>query len=149
MFPKHDAEARCPRGSPAGDHDSRLDSRARSVPAALHLRGGRLRACDPRREAHVHGRDRLSPRRAPKGGAASLDLAWVACGVFDGFFELGLAPWDVAAGGLLIVEAGGLVTDWDGGLGYLSGDILAGSPAVHAELARIARRSGSAPASST
>jgi myo-inositol-1(or 4)-monophosphatase len=71
-------------------------------------------------------------------GAASLDLAWVACGVFDGFFELGLAPWDVAAGGLLVREAGGIVTDWDGTAGYLSGNILAGSPAVHAELARIA-----------
>jgi myo-inositol-1(or 4)-monophosphatase len=72
-------------------------------------------------------------------GAAALDLAWVACGVFEGFFELGLAPWDVAAGALLIDEAGGLVTDWEGGPGYLAGHILAGSPAVHAELLRIAR----------
>ncbi len=71
-------------------------------------------------------------------GAACLDLAWVACGIFDGFFELGLAPWDVAAGGLLIEEAGGAVTDWDGTPGYLSGDILAGPPAVHAELLRLA-----------
>ncbi|HEX9121842.1 MAG TPA: inositol monophosphatase family protein [Actinomycetota bacterium] len=67
-------------------------------------------------------------------GAAALDLAWVAAGVFDGFFELALSPWDVAAGALLIEEAGGVVTDWDGGPGYLSGDILAGPPAVHAEL---------------
>jgi len=67
-------------------------------------------------------------------GAASLDLAWVASGVFDGFFELALSPWDVAAGGLLIEEAGGLVTDWEGGPDYLKGDILAGPPAVHAEL---------------
>jgi myo-inositol-1(or 4)-monophosphatase len=72
-------------------------------------------------------------------GAAALDLAWVACGVFEGFFELGLAPWDVAAGALLIDEAGGSVTDWEGGPGYLAGHILAGSPAVHAELLRIAR----------
>ena len=71
-------------------------------------------------------------------GAACLDLAWVACGVFDGFFELGLAAWDVAAGGLLISEAGGVVTDWQGGPGWLSGDILAGPPQVHAELLRIA-----------
>ena len=70
-------------------------------------------------------------------GAASLDLAWVACGVFDGFFELGLSPWDVAAGGLLIQEAGGVVSDWDGGGGYLGGNILAGSPTIHAELVRI------------
>jgi myo-inositol-1(or 4)-monophosphatase len=72
-------------------------------------------------------------------GAASLDLAWVAAGVFEGFFELGLSIWDVAAGGLLIEEAGGVVTDWDGGPGYLSGNILAGSPEVHATLLSIAR----------
>jgi myo-inositol-1(or 4)-monophosphatase len=76
-------------------------------------------------------------------GAAALDLAWVACGVFDGFFELGLATWDVAAGGLLIREAGGIVTDWDGSPDFLSGDILAGSPAVHTALASITRGSGS------
>jgi myo-inositol-1(or 4)-monophosphatase len=67
-------------------------------------------------------------------GAASLDLAWTAAGVFDGFFELALGPWDVAAGGLLIEEAGGVVTDWAGGDDWLRGDILAGSPAVHEEL---------------
>lgn len=71
-------------------------------------------------------------------GAAALDLAWVAAGVFDGFFELALSSWDVAAGALLIEEAGGVVTDWDGGPGYLAGSILAGPPAVHAELLRLA-----------
>ncbi|MET0800099.1 MAG: inositol monophosphatase family protein [Actinomycetota bacterium] len=73
-------------------------------------------------------------------GAAALDLAWVAAGVFDGFFELALAPWDVAAGGLLIEEAGGVVTDWDGGDGWLAGDILAGGAAVHGELLGLAAR---------
>ena len=71
-------------------------------------------------------------------GAACLDLAWVACGVLDGFFELGLGPWDVAAGILLIEEAGGVVTDWAGGPDALAGDILAGPPEVHGELLRIA-----------
>ena len=80
--------------------------------------------------------DRFEDLRRP--GAAALDLAWVAAGVFDGFFELGLSPWDVAAGGLLIEEAGGLVTDWNGGADYLSGDIVAGPPAVHAALLRLA-----------
>ena len=80
--------------------------------------------------------ERFEDLRRP--GAASLDLAWVATGVFDGFFELGLAPWDVAAGGLLIEEAGGTVTDWSGGPDYLAGNILAGSPAVHRELLAIA-----------
>lgn len=75
-------------------------------------------------------------------GAASLDLAWVASGVFDGFFELGLNSWDVAAGALLVEEAGGRATDWDGRGGYLVGDILAGSPHVHAQLVKIAARQG-------
>lgn len=80
--------------------------------------------------------ERFEDLRRP--GAAALDLAWVAAGVFDGFFELALNAWDVAAGALLIEEAGGVVTDWEGGSGYLSGDILAGSPAVHRELRRLA-----------
>ena len=70
-----------------------------------------------------------------------MDLAWVAAGVFDGFFELALAPWDVAAGGLLIEEAGGVVTDWNGGDGWLAGDILAGGAAAHGELLALATRS--------
>ena len=79
-------------------------------------------------------------------GAASLDLAWVAAGTLDGFFELGLSPWDVAAGGLLVEEAGGRVTAWDGGPDYLSGDILAGNTAVHAALLELA---GHPPAGET
>lgn len=73
-------------------------------------------------------------------GAASLDLAWVAAGVFDGFFELSLGPWDVAAGALLIREAGGVVTDWSGdeSAWLESGDILVGPPAVHAALLDLA-----------
>jgi len=81
--------------------------------------------------------ERFEDLRRP--GAAALDLAWVAAGVFEGFFELGLSPWDVAAGALLIEEAGGIVTDWEGGPDYMSGDVLAGNPAVQAALLDIAR----------
>jgi myo-inositol-1(or 4)-monophosphatase len=81
--------------------------------------------------------ERFEDLRRP--GAAALDLAWVAAGVFDGFFELALGPWDVAAGTVLIREAGGTVTDWTGGPDILQGDILAGPPNVHAELLKIAR----------
>ena len=66
-----------------------------------------------------------------RAGAASLDLAWVACGVFDGYLELNLSVWDVAAGGLLVEEAGGVVTDWEGGWDYLSGNVIAGSAQTH------------------
>jgi myo-inositol-1(or 4)-monophosphatase len=79
-----------------------------------------------------------------RAGAASLDLAWVAAGVFDGFFELHLSEWDVAAGALLVEEAGGVVTDWAGGPGYLGGDILAGSPATHALLVSAGRSAAEA-----
>ena len=68
-------------------------------------------------------------------GSAALDLAWVAAGRTDGFFEIGLNPWDVAAGCLLVQEAGGLVSDFTGESGYLkSGNIVAGSPKIFAQL---------------
>lgn len=64
-------------------------------------------------------------------GAAALDLAWVATGRYDGFFEYGLSEWDMAAGALLVTEAGGLVSDLRGGHEYLKhGGIVAGSPKV-------------------
>ena len=66
-----------------------------------------------------------------RAGAAALDLAYVACGRLDAFWELGLSPWDMAAGALLIVEAGGLVGDLKGDQGFLeSGDIAAATPKV-------------------
>ena len=68
-------------------------------------------------------------------GAAALDLAYVACGRFDGFWEMGLSPWDMAAGVLLIQEAGGLVTDLDGERDFLNtGNIVAGTPRVFGQL---------------
>jgi myo-inositol-1(or 4)-monophosphatase len=68
-------------------------------------------------------------------GAAALDLAYVACGRYDGFWELGLAPWDIAAGSLLIQEAGGLITDLQGDAGFMeSGDLVAGTPKVFGQL---------------
>ena len=66
-----------------------------------------------------------------RAGAAALDLAYVACGRLDAFWELGLSPWDMAAGALLIAEAGGLVGDLRGEQTYLeSGDISAATPKI-------------------
>ena len=68
-------------------------------------------------------------------GAAALDLAYTAAGVFDGFFEFRLSPWDIAAGALLVEEAGGTVTDLDGGGNFLSsGSVLAAGAGVHTAL---------------
>ncbi|GAB4058400.1 inositol monophosphatase family protein [Uliginosibacterium sediminicola] len=73
-------------------------------------------------------------------GAASLDLAYVACGRTDAFFEMGLAPWDMAAGALLVSEAGGLVSDFGGEGEYLeSGNVIAGSPKIFGQLLPVIR----------
>jgi len=68
-------------------------------------------------------------------GAASFDLCCVACGRFDGFFEYALHIWDVAAAALIIREAGGVVTDWNGGEGWPFGQrIIAGNSTIHSYL---------------
>ncbi len=65
-------------------------------------------------------------------GSAALDLAYVACGRADGFWEAGLRSWDIAAGALMVMEAGGVVSDFWGQDNYLhNGHIVAGSPLVH------------------
>ena len=70
-------------------------------------------------------------------GAAALDLCDVACGRFDGFWELHLAPWDIAAGLVIVREAGGIVTDLDGQRAApVHGPIVAGNPEMHAWLMR-------------
>ncbi|RUO56311.1 MULTISPECIES: inositol-1-monophosphatase [Pseudidiomarina] len=66
-----------------------------------------------------------------RAGAAALDLVYVAAGRMDGFWEFSLQPWDIAAGGLIVREAGGLVTDFAGGHGFMqSGHVVAGNPKV-------------------
>ncbi|MNK12670.1 Inositol-1-monophosphatase [compost metagenome] len=68
-------------------------------------------------------------------GSAALDLAYVACGRLDGFFEKGLQPWDMAAGSLLITESGGIMGTFAGESDYLyKGDVLAGTPKVFAQM---------------
>jgi myo-inositol-1(or 4)-monophosphatase len=71
-------------------------------------------------------------------GAAALDLAYVAAGYTDGFFELGLQPWDVAAGSLLITEAGGLVGNFSGESNFLEQrECMAGNPRIYGQMASI------------
>lgn len=65
-------------------------------------------------------------------GSAALDLAYVACGRFDGFWELKLSPWDVAAGAIIIEEAGGKITDFEGKKNHIwSGDVIASNSIIH------------------
>jgi myo-inositol-1(or 4)-monophosphatase len=73
-----------------------------------------------------------------RDGAAALDLAYVACGRFDGFWEEGLKPWDVAAGSLLVEEAGGRVSKYDGGpLSIYTPPIVASNGLIHEQMMRV------------
>lgn len=72
-----------------------------------------------------------------RAGSAALDLAYVACGRVDGYWEFNLKPWDIAAGALIVKEAGGLATDFKGGDDFLtSGNILTANPKLYKEMAQ-------------
>lgn len=91
---------------------------------------------------NLRGMNKLLPvvRDFRRCGSASIDLAFVACGRLDGYFEAGLSTWDVAAGGLLVAEAGGRVTDWRGGPEWMRRRrILAANPCLHRALQRSLR----------
>ena len=80
----------------------------------------------------------LRSRGVRRAGAAVLDLAHLAAGRLNGFWELYLKPWDMAAGALMIEEAGGVVTDFFGGDEYLSaGNIVAGNSVIHEEIVKV------------
>jgi myo-inositol-1(or 4)-monophosphatase len=82
-----------------------------------------------------------SSKGVRRAGSAAIDLAYTAAGIFDGFFEIHLAPWDVAAGALLVEEAGGIVTDFSGGQRWFErGNIVGASRGVHGELLEIIAR---------
>lgn len=82
---------------------------------------------------HTHGLRRL--------GSAATDLAYVAAGRFDAFFEYGLSPWDVAAGSLIVQRAGGLVCDYQGGDNHIFGrEIIATNPSLHDEFVGIVQQ---------
>lgn len=77
-------------------------------------------------------------RGVRRAGSAALDLAYVACGRFDGFWEAGLSPWDIAAGWLLVQEAGGIVTDYNQGQeSFTNGSIIAANPQIHPLISNI------------
>ena len=84
--------------------------------------------------------ERAAAVRRP--GAAALDLAYVACGRYDAFFEFGLSPWDVAAGSLLISEAGGLIGNFNGDSDYLfSEEVVAAAPKLFVPMLSMLKRS--------
>jgi myo-inositol-1(or 4)-monophosphatase len=112
-----------------------------SLAEAVFATGFPYRRADPRTNNVEHfARLVLEVRDLRRFGSAALDLAYVAAGRLDGYWELGLAPHDVAAGALLVREAGGLVSDLAGGEDWLrGGHIVAAGPGLHAALrARLA-----------
>lgn len=117
---------------------AQLNGRRIRVSARTHLDGALLGTGIPFRDhqndklpAYLQTLGELAPQVAGirRAGSAALDLAYVAAGRFDAFWEMGLQPWDMAAGLLLIQEAGGLVSDFAGGNRYLeTGNIVCGNP---------------------
>ena len=123
------------RGAFLNDHRLRVAARTRfeeavfatGIPFLGHGQHGRFL-----KELHQVSQRVSGVRRF---GAAALDLAWVAAGRFDGFWERDLKPWDMAAGILLVTEAGGVVTDADGAADPLtSGSICAGNSSLQGQL---------------
>ena len=121
------------RGSGAQVNDRRLRVATKSnLKGALLGSGFLFREID-RLESYLTALKALISGQAQirRSGSAALDLAYVAAGRLDGFWEIGLAPWDIAAGALLVQEAGGIVAEPSGGHDYMrSGDVAAANPKV-------------------
>ena len=122
------------RGSGAFFNDKRM-----RVSKAKQLEGSLLGTGFPFKEPHhvdsylqMFKSLMLQTAGIRRAGSAALDLAYVACGRLDGFWEIGLKPWDLSAGALLIEEAGGVVTDFRGGADYMkSGNVVGGNHRIH------------------
>jgi len=109
-------------------------SARRELSEAVFATGIPFAVSEPRRRlAFARTLGTLMPQVAGirRFGAAALDLAWVAAGRYDGFWELGLKPWDIAAGLLIVREAGGYATDSQGGDPRPTGDVVAANPHMH------------------
>lgn len=121
---------------------AQLNDRRIRVSKNKHLKTALLGTGFPFREGadfdlYIETFRKLAPLTAGirRAGAAALDLAYVACGRLDGFWEFGLKPWDIAAGALLIEEAGGILSEINGDNGFLiSGNLCAGNPNIQKEM---------------
>lgn len=143
LEPVHDETFRASRGNGSFCNDERIQvSPAQAADGALLATGFPFRELSRLGQYlesfEAFARSTAGIRRA---GSAAMDLARTACGRYDGFWEIGLSRWDIAAGVLLVREAGGIVTDPVGTQTELdSGDILAAGPAIHAFMLEVTRR---------
>jgi myo-inositol-1(or 4)-monophosphatase len=131
------------KGAFLNDHRLRVAARSRLADAVV--------ACGlphpSRGDAAIDRKETAAMQERVAGlrrfGAAALDLAWVAAGRFDGYWEHNVQPWDVAAGIALVREAGGYVTDLAGGdAPFVTGNIVAGNEAIHRDLMRTLKEAG-------
>ncbi len=120
------------KGARLNDHRIRVSKRTKLQECLLGT-GFPYRHSEQHIKAYMDSMMALLPLSGDirRAGAATLDLAYVACGRLDGFWELGLKIWDLAAGILLVKEAGGMVCDMEGADDYLkSGNVIAGNPKI-------------------
>ena len=129
------------KGTGAFVNERRLRvSARRDIHEAVFATGIPFRAVSlPRRQAFSRTLAVLMPQVAGirRFGAAALDLAWVAHGRYDGYWELGLKPWDMAAGLLLVREAGGYATEVEDGDPMQTGNVVAANPHLHPKLKQV------------
>jgi len=132
------------RGRGAWAGGERLAVSARPAERAIVATGFPFRRRELRpRHADAFERVLQGVEDVRRAGAAALDLAWVASGVFDAYFELAMSIWDLAAGALLVEEAGGTVSGWNGEDDHLvTGDVVAGSPSTYPVVLGATRATG-------
>lgn len=129
------------KGAQLNEHRIRVSTR-KNLEDCLLGTGFPYRHSAAHRAAYLNTLQAIIPLAGDvrRAGSAALDLAYVACGRLDGFWEMGLKTWDIAAGILLIKEAGGMVTEMDGTENYLqTGNILAANPKIVKPLLKIIR----------
>ena len=127
------------KGTGAFLNDRRLRVSGRKEMSQALFATGIPFAISRNRAEFSHTLARLMPHVAGirRFGSAALDLAWTAAGRYDGYWELGLKPWDIAAGLVLLKEAGGFVTDAEGGDPWPSGDVVAGNQHLQSKLREV------------
>lgn len=118
-------------------------SKTDNLPGALLCTGFPYKLKYRRQNLKYFGRFLEQVHAIRRVGAASLDLAWTAAGVFDGFWEFRLGPWDMAAGTLLLSEAGGTISAFAGGpVDLHRGELVAGNAVLHRKMLRVIRKVG-------
>src|SRR3712207_3709525 len=122
------------KGAFLNDHRLRVSGR-KDLREAVFATGIPFAAI-PRKAEFTQILARIMPQVAGvrRFGSAALDLAWTAAGRYDGYWELGIKPWDMAAGLVMVREAGGFTTDPDGGDAWPNGDVVAGNPSLQGRL---------------